>query len=72
VAALVDELRARDARVLVIGPGDGVDVRVPADMPEGLAPIAAVVRAQQIARFLALALGRDPDAPAGLSKVTVT
>jgi fructoselysine-6-P-deglycase FrlB-like protein len=37
-----------------------------------LAPIAAVVRAQQLARALSLLLGRDPDRPEGLSKVTVT
>jgi glutamine---fructose-6-phosphate transaminase (isomerizing) len=41
-------------------------------MPEALAPIAAVVRGQQLAHALALALGYDPDAPTGLSKVTAT
>jgi hypothetical protein len=34
--------------------------------------VAAVVRAQQLARSLSLRMGFDPDAPAGLSKVTAT
>jgi len=41
-------------------------------VPEALAPIVAVVRAQQLALALARVLGLDPDAPAGLSKVTAT
>ncbi|HEX5195563.1 MAG TPA: SIS domain-containing protein [Solirubrobacteraceae bacterium] len=42
------------------------------DVPELLAPIVAVVRGHQLARAWALARGLDPDAPAGLSKVTAT
>ena len=45
---------------------------LPAAVPEALAPIPAVVRAQQLALNLTLARGLDPDAPAGLSKVTET
>jgi glucosamine 6-phosphate synthetase-like amidotransferase/phosphosugar isomerase protein len=41
-------------------------------VPETLAPIVAVVRGQQLAYELAMALGRDPDNPAGLTKVTAT
>jgi glucosamine--fructose-6-phosphate aminotransferase (isomerizing) len=41
-------------------------------VPEALAAIPAVVRAQQLALELALARGLDPDAPAGLSKITAT
>ena len=41
-------------------------------LPEAPAPVRAVVRGRQLARALALRLGLDPDAPAGLSKVTVT
>jgi glucosamine 6-phosphate synthetase-like amidotransferase/phosphosugar isomerase protein len=44
----------------------------PATAPEILAPVLAVVRGQQLALSLARLLGRDPDAPAGLSKVTST
>jgi len=72
VMSLVDELRARQARVLVVGSGQRADVWLPADVPEPLAPIVAVVRGQQLARDLAVTLGRDPDSPVGLTKVTPT
>jgi glucosamine--fructose-6-phosphate aminotransferase (isomerizing) len=72
VVGLVDELQNRGAQVTVIGAGEGVDIGLPVDMPEALAPVAAVVRAQQLARSLSLRMGFDPDAPAGLSKVTAT
>ena len=72
VASLVDELRAREASVLVIGTGAGVDVPLPANAPEPLMPILAVVRGQQLAYELALRLGYDPDSPSGLTKVTQT
>ncbi len=71
IVALVEELRGRDADVLTIGPG-GADLPLASDLPEALLPIVAVVRGQQLAHALALRLGRDPDHPAGLSKVTVT
>jgi glutamine---fructose-6-phosphate transaminase (isomerizing) len=72
VASLVDELRARQASVLVVGSGDRADVPLPTEVPEALAPIVAVVRGQQLAHELALRLGYDPDSPAGLMKVTPT
>lgn len=72
VSALSSELCERGAHVCVIGSVAGADIPLPADMPEALAPIAAVVRAQQLARSLSLRMGFDPDAPAGLSKVTAT
>ena len=72
VASLVDELRARQANVLVIGSGDRADISVPSMAPEPLAPIVAVVRGQQLAHELALRLGLDPDSPQGLTKVTPT
>ncbi len=72
VASLVDEIRARHASVLIVGDGDDADVSLPGDVPEPLAPIVAVVRGQQLARELAIALGYDPDSPPGLSKVTAT
>ena len=40
--------------------------------PEVLAPVLAVVRGQQLALELARLLGRDPDSPPGLRKVTIT
>lgn len=53
----------------------GADVRrLPSvsGVAEVLLPIVATVRGQQLAHELALARGRSPDAPAGLSKVTLT
>lgn len=72
VVSLVEELRARKASVLVVGTGDRADVSLPPRTPDPLAPIVGVVRGQQLAHALALALGRDPDSPAGLTKVTAT
>lgn len=42
------------------------------DLPEAVAPLALIVPAQIMVEKLARALGRDPDAPRGLSKVTST
>ena len=72
VTSLVEELRARQARVLVVGSGEAADIPLPAETPEPLAPIVAVVRGQQLAHALALRLGHDPDSPEGLTKVTPT
>ncbi|MCL2770501.1 MAG: SIS domain-containing protein [Solirubrobacterales bacterium] len=72
VASLIGELRARRARVLVVGSGERADVPLPGEVPEPLAPIVAVVRGQQLAYELALRLGCDPDRPEGLTKVTPT
>lgn len=72
MVALVDELRERGAAVLTIGCDTDADISLPADVPEVLVPIVAVVRGQQLARALALRLGYDPDSPEGLSKVTAT
>jgi glutamine---fructose-6-phosphate transaminase (isomerizing) len=72
VASLVEELRARWASVLVVGSGERVDLSLPAETPEALTPIVAVVRGQQLAHALALRLGYDPDSPEGLTKVTRT
>ena len=72
VASLVEEMRARQAKVLVVGDGGGADVPLPGEIPEPLAPIVAVVRGQQLAHELAMALGYDPDSPPGLTKVTAT
>jgi glucosamine--fructose-6-phosphate aminotransferase (isomerizing) len=72
MVGLVRDLRGRGADVYVAAPGAGADLPLPADVPEALAPIVAVVRAQQLALALARARGFDPDAPAGLSKVTAT
>ena len=72
VASLVEEIRTRQAKVLVVGGGEGADVSLPGDVPEPLAPIVAVVRGQQLAHELATVLGHEPDSPPGLSKITAT
>jgi len=72
VSSLVCELRAREASVLVVGTDQAADVALPAQTPEPLAPIVAVVRGQQLAHGLAIRLGYDPDRPEGLTKVTAT
>jgi fructoselysine-6-P-deglycase FrlB-like protein len=71
MADLIETLRGRGIRVFTVAPGDA-DLLLPTALPEALQPVAAVVRAQQIARALALRLGFDPDRPANLSKVTRT
>ena len=72
VVSLVEDLRARQATVLVVGGCEQADMPIPALAPDALAPIVAVVRGQQLAHALALALGYDPDSPQGLTKVTAT
>ena len=72
VADIVVGLRSRGAEVRLLGPVDGSDAYWAAAAPEILAPILAVTRGQQLALALARLLGLDPDAPAGLTKVTIT
>jgi glucosamine--fructose-6-phosphate aminotransferase (isomerizing) len=47
-------------------------LRLPTDIPEWLTPLVAVVPGQLWAQAFALARGARPDAPRGLSKVTLT
>lgn len=74
-ADLVDVLRVvsdRGARVRLAGALPEAALHWSARLPEAAAPIAAVVRGQQLALCVARRLGRDPDRPAGLEKVTAT
>jgi glutamine---fructose-6-phosphate transaminase (isomerizing) len=71
ITDLVDDLRQRGADVRLAGPLGDV-LPWPGDVPEVVAPLLAVVRAQQVALALARRLGLDPDSPAGLAKVTHT
>ena len=69
--------RARHAGAELIAVGEAigaadVHVAVPERVPEPLAPLVHIVRAQQLALHATLALGRDPDRPQGLTKVTPT
>jgi glucosamine--fructose-6-phosphate aminotransferase (isomerizing) len=65
-------LRERGAAVHEIADRAGAELPLPAGPAEPLAAIVAAVRAQQVALALALHRGLDPDAPRGLSKVTMT
>lgn len=52
--------------------GSGADLPLPAGVSEVTAPIMATIRGQQLALASSLLRGLNPDAPAGLSKVTAT
>jgi glucosamine--fructose-6-phosphate aminotransferase (isomerizing) len=74
---LLGDLRSRGALTVGIGGDSGfaaaADVGVAGpDLPEMVAPIALVVAGQLVVESLAVALGLNPDAPRGLSKVTQT
>lgn len=47
-------------------------LRLPARLPEWLSPLVSIVPAQLFCYHLARAMGRDPEAPRGLRKVTQT
>lgn len=77
--ALLSRLRAQNgARMLVISDGEealalgDASLRIPADVPEWLAPMVAIVPAQLFCYHLVGEKGYDPDAPRGLHKVTLT
>ena len=72
VAALCAILRDRGVTVTTISPESGADLPLPSAVPEALQPVVAAVRGQQIALSAALARHLDPDAPSGLTKVTLT
>jgi glucosamine--fructose-6-phosphate aminotransferase (isomerizing) len=78
VPKLLDLLDERKARVITLSDREEilkrgeVAIGLPADVPEWLSPIVAVVPGQVWARSLAVAKGHDPDKPRGLAKVTLT
>ncbi len=72
---------AADLGSSVVGVGDprvcrdisgAVAIGIPPGLGEALAVIPLVIRGQQLAIRTTLAMGLDPDAPAGLNKVTAT
>jgi len=71
-AALAARLRAEGVPYAVCGSAPGADLPLPAGVSEVTAPILATIRGQQLALAASLLRGLDPDAPAGLSKVTAT
>jgi glucosamine--fructose-6-phosphate aminotransferase (isomerizing) len=70
--ALAERLAASGVPHAVCGTDQGADLPLPAGTPEVTAPILATIRGQQLALAASLLRGLDPDAPAGLSKVTAT
>lgn len=70
VRSAVDSMRRLGATVVTVGDASRADVLVPQLGSSALTALLCVVRAQQLALACSLALGRDPDRPAGLSKVT--
>lgn len=70
--ALAERLAASGVPHAVLGTGPEADLPLPAGTPEVTAPILATIKGQQLALAASLLRGLDPDAPAGLSKVTAT
>ncbi len=70
--ALLSALTRRGARIYRVGPHLDWECPLPVSVPEALLPILGAVRAQQLAAAVARRRHLDPDAPAGLSKVTLT
>ena len=70
--ALTARLSAEGVPFAVCGSGSTADLPLPAGVSEITAPILATVRGQQLALASSLRRGLNPDAPAGLSKVTAT
>jgi glucosamine--fructose-6-phosphate aminotransferase (isomerizing) len=78
----IDAARAAGAEPWVVGPIGGDEPRVPADhridlplppdLPEALAPLATILPGQLLAESVSRRRGYDPDAPPGLRKVTLT
>jgi glucosamine--fructose-6-phosphate aminotransferase (isomerizing) len=71
LALLARDLRALGSRVVHAADDPAAELPLP-PAEEWLAPIPAAIVGQMLAHRLALARGRDPDRPPGLSKVTRT
>ncbi|MEK6424754.1 MAG: SIS domain-containing protein [Burkholderia gladioli] len=71
---LAADMRARGARVLLAAPHDTADATLPLERAAHVAldPVAAILSFYVMAAQLAVARGRDPDAPRHLNKVTET
>jgi glucosamine--fructose-6-phosphate aminotransferase (isomerizing) len=74
----LEQLRAREAELVVISDHPEAlamahtPLPLPADVPEWLSPIVAIIPGQLFALGLTLAKGYEPDHPRGLRKVTLT
>ena len=76
--ALAADMQQHGAELLVISDAPQAlamaqtALPLPADVPEWLSPLTAILPGQALALHLALAKGLDPDVPRGLQKVTRT
>jgi len=75
---LAVKLRERDAEMVVVAHAPEIldlarsPLALPVDTGEYLSPIVAIIPGQLWAYHLAVARGKDPDHPRGLTKVTLT
>jgi glucosamine--fructose-6-phosphate aminotransferase (isomerizing) len=76
IDAALERVTATGARPWIVGLRDGPPgpqtLALPIDLAAALAPAAMVLPGQLLAEAVARVRGRDPDAPIGLSKVTLT
>jgi glutamine---fructose-6-phosphate transaminase (isomerizing) len=76
VDAAITAAARSGARPWVVGGGETLagdrTIRLPIDVPDGLAALAFVLPGQLLAEAVARRRGYDPDAPPGLQKVTLT
>lgn len=70
--ALTQRLSQTGIPYAVCGTGADADLPLPTGTSEVTAPILATIKGQQLALAASLLRGLNPDAPAGLSKVTAT
>jgi glucosamine--fructose-6-phosphate aminotransferase (isomerizing) len=74
----VERAKSRGARTWqvggadVVGAGDALAIEALAALPESLTPLALILPGQLLAEAVGMRLGLSPDAPEGLSKVTLT
>ncbi len=78
IHALIEELRRRNAELLIISDDpkalESAELALPfsAGLPEWLTPLAAVVPGQRFAMQLTIERGMNPDQPEGITKITET
>jgi glucosamine--fructose-6-phosphate aminotransferase (isomerizing) len=72
LARLRERLTGGGTPLATLGTAPDDTLSLPAGLPEPLAVIAATCLLQRLAFAFALARGRNPDAPSGLTKVTAT
>jgi len=72
LTALTQRLRDMGGPVATMTTSPSADLTLPSHLPELLQSIPIIVRGQQLALEWALAVGRNPDQPAGLNKMTLT